>query len=217
MKKIVLSFIILLCSLKAYAYENNDFQVWNTEVEEFKVTKNSKIIFEQEFRWGDNANEFFYQHYDVGFFYNFNKNINAGFGYRQVYDLKDGTFKPSEEPFWTLTFSDQLAGWKLDTRSRLEYRHFSYQTDAWRYRNKFTFKSPWEFTKLKIRPFISDEVFFNLTGIDFSQNRLYGGLGLALCKNFSGEIYYMRNNIKSPGTCVWRDANVFGTKLKVSF
>jgi len=46
-------------------------------VEEFAVDKDSKIAFEEEFRWGDNAREFLFQHYDAGYFYDLRKWLNV--------------------------------------------------------------------------------------------------------------------------------------------
>lgn len=57
--------LVLISLTSVYAYDNHDFQFWNTNVEEFKVDKTSKISLEQEFRWGNNAGDFYYQHYDA--------------------------------------------------------------------------------------------------------------------------------------------------------
>jgi len=132
--------LFTLLNIKAYAYDNGDFQMWNTDVEEFKISDSSKITIEEEFRWGDNAGEFFYQHYDAGFVHDLNKSMNLGAGYRQVYEKKKGKFKLENEPYLMTTLFWELARFKFDSRSRLEYRHFDYQTDLWRYRNKFTLK-----------------------------------------------------------------------------
>ena len=74
-------FFLLIFS-RAYAYDNHDFQVWNTDGQEFKPNKFFKITTEEEFRWGNNASEFYYQHYDIGYAYLFNKYFNFGGGLR---------------------------------------------------------------------------------------------------------------------------------------
>jgi hypothetical protein len=91
--------LFLLASAPAAAFDDGDFQVWNTEVEEFSVSQERKIALEQEFRWGDNAKDFYYQHYDIGFFQKLKKYLSIGAGYRQVYELKKGKFKAEEEPY----------------------------------------------------------------------------------------------------------------------
>lgn len=201
---------------KVYAYDDGDFQVWNTDIEELKINQDAKIAFEEEFRWGDNANQFYYQHYDIGFFYNLQKWLNIGGGYRHIYELKKGKFKLENEPYVTITLLWDLKGFKFDDRNRIEYRHFGYQTDSWRYRNKFTLKFPWKFTKLEIQPYVSDEIFIGLSTIsELNQNRFSSGLSMNLTKNLKAEIYYMLQSTKSSSR--WSDANVLGTKLKITF
>lgn len=208
--------LTLILSAKAYAYDDGDFQVWNTDVEEFKINKDSKLAFEEEFRWADNANEFYYHHYDVGFFYNLEKWLNIGGGYRHVYELKKGRFKLENEPYLTATLLADLKGFKIEDRSRMEYRHFDYQADSWRYRNKVTVKLPWKWTKAEIQPYVSDEILIGFSKIkELNQNRFYSGLSMNLTNNLKGEIYYMLQSSKSAGK--WVDANVLGTKLKLAF
>lgn len=200
----------------AYAYDDHDFQVWNTDIEEFKIDNDSKIALEEEFRWGDNADEFYYHHYDVGLFYNGKKYLHIGGGYRHVYELKKGKFKPESEPYVAATLLWGLKGFRFEDRNRIEYRYFDYQTDSWRYRNKLAIKLPWKFTKMEVQPYLSDEIYIGFGGINrLNQNRFSLGLGMSPTKNIKTEIYYMLQSVKSSGD--WVDANVLGTKLKLIF
>ncbi len=210
----VLAFLSI--AINVFAYDDHDFQVWNTDVEEFKIGDNSKIALEEEFRWGGNSKEFYYHHYDLGFFYNLEKYLSLGCGYRHVLELKKGKFRPENEPYLTATLVWDLKGFKFEDRNRIEYRRFDYQTDSWRYRNKFTVKSPWKFTGLEIQPYLSDEIFIGFEGAsEFNQNRFSSGLGMNLSKNIKAEVYYMLQTTKSSGK--WIDSNVLGTKLKIAF
>ncbi len=215
--KFLVAGLFLIFTSYVYAFDDGDFQVWNTDVEEFKINKDSKIAFEQEFRWGNNAGEFYYQHYDVGFFYNLKEYLNIGGGYRQIYDLVKGKFLPCEEPYLTLTLSSAFKGFNLEDRSRMEYNEFDYKVDFWRYRNKFTLKLPWKFTRIEIQPYISDEIFIVFDGLpsDLNQNRFSSGLSMKLTKNLKAEIYYMLQSSK--GSIKWADVNVLGAKLKALF
>ena len=213
---LILSIFSIILIIKLYAYDDGDFQVWNTDVEEFKISDDSKLALEEEFRWGDNANDFFYHHYDIGYFYNLRKYLNVGGGYRHIYELKKGKFKQENEPYVAATLLWDLLGFKFEDRNRMEYRHFDYQSDSWRYRNKFTMKLPWKFTKIELQPYLSDEILIGFgTTNQFNQNRFSSGLGMNLTKNIKAEIYYMLVSSKSPGR--WLDANVLGTKLKIAF
>ena len=215
-KIFILLGLLFLVAGWASAYDDGDFQVWNTDVEEFNIGKDSKIALEQEFRWGDNVDQFYYHHYDAGFFHNLKKYLTIGGGYRQIYELKKGKFKAEDAPYLVMSLLWDIAGVSFDDRSRIEYRHFAYQADSGRYRNKITMKLPWKFTRINIQPYFSDEGLFSLGGTNmFNQNRLAAGLGASLAKNLKAEIYYMLQSTRNPGD--WVDANVLGTKLKVVF
>ena len=234
MKRIVLvvTGAVLFLSANAYAYKDGDFQVWNTDTEEFKIDKDTKMILEQEFRWGGSAKDFYYQHYDLGFFYNPRKYLNVGAGYRHVLSKSNNKFFVENEPYITATLLWDISGFKFDDRSRLEYNHFDYKDDTWTYRNKFTVKSPWKFTpleklkdmlpyflsgftKLEIQPYVSDEIFVLFDdGQRLNKNRATAGLAMTITKNLKGEIYYMLQSSKSRK---WTEANVLGTKLKLAF
>jgi hypothetical protein len=207
--------LVLVLTVNAYAYKDGDFQVWNTDSEEIKINQDARIVLEQEFRWGGSAKEFYYQHYDLGFFYNLQKHLNVGAGYRHVLSRSKAKFLVENEPYITATLLWDLAGFKFDDRSRVELNHFDYKDDTWTYRNKFTIKSPWKFTALEIQPYLSDEIFILFDdGQRLSKNRFFAGLGMNFTKNFKGEIYYMLQSSKS---AEWTEANILGTKLKLAF
>jgi len=200
----------------AFAYDDGDFQVWNTETEEYKINKDAKVVLEEEFRWGGSAKEFYYQHYDLGFFYGLQKHLNVGAGYRHILFKSGGKFLVENEPYLTATLLWDFAGFKFDDRSRLEYNHFDYKDDTWRYRNKFTVKPPWKFTRFEIQPYLADEIFvFFDDSQRLNQNRFFAGLGMVITRNLKAEIYYMLQSTK--GSKLWTAINVLGTKLKLVF
>jgi len=215
------SLLILLLTLVSggalHAYDDGDFQVWNTDIEEVKIGKSLKIALEEEFRWGDNAREFFYHHYDAGVSYLVNKFLGVGGGYRRIYELRKGKFEPENEPYITATLYGAIRGLALESRSRMEYRNFNYKPDSWRYRNKFSIKLPWKFSRFELQPYFADEIFVSFASgtNQFNQNRLSSGILFKLTSSIKAEIYYMLNSIKNSGK--WTDANVLGTKFKITF
>ncbi len=222
MKKKILAAVVLglMIAGSVYAYDDHDFQVWNTDIEEMKLNKKSKLVFEQEFRLGDNASDLYYQHYDVGYVDDLSKYLNVGIGYRYIKEMKNKAFRVENEPYLLATLFWELAGFKFDSRNRFEYRTFDYdQVDSGRYRNKLTVKFPWKFTKIEIQPYLADEIFIRFNGTDLNQNRIFAGLGFNTTKNLKGEIYYMLQSTKnySKFGSTWTDTNVLGTKLKLIF
>lgn len=209
--------LFIFSVLNAYAYDNHDFQVWNIEAQEFKVSKTSKVTLEEEFRWGNNASDFYYQHYDVGYVYLFNDYFNFSGGYRYVLHKVSDKFRESSQPYLTAFMYWNPAGFNLTNRIRLEYRYYDYQSDTCVFRNKLDVKFPWKFTKFAIQPMIAEEIFFKLNGGVLDENRLSAGLAFNLTRNLKGEICYMLRSAKAANTCVWVESNVLSTKLKLSF
>lgn len=211
--------IAALVGGRAYAYDNRDFQVWNTDAEEMKINDKLKVTLEEEFRWGDNASELYYQHYDIGLGYALNKSWDLKLSYRHVLEKKSGKFKVENEPNINATYKWNFLGCDMSNRFRLEYRHFDYQTDTWRYRNMLTVKAPWEFTRFKIRPFIADDLFIVSKGAAINNNRFYSGLGFKITKNFEGDIHYLLQHTRTVGKTktTWPHVNVLGIRLKAVF
>lgn len=216
-KAIFIILTVMLFSVgKSFAYNDGDVQVWNTDVEEMKISEKWKAVAEQEFRWGRNAEQFFYQHYDFGLIFSVNKHWNLGMGFRHILTKSNGDWKIEDDPYVMATLSGELAGFKVENRHRLEYQHFDYKNDNGRYRNKLALKLPWKFTRLEIQPFFSDEIFVRFVKEDpFNQNRFSSGLSMNMTKNFKTELYYMLQSSK--GSAGWTDAHVIGTKFKLCF
>jgi len=205
----------VILTTQVYAYDDGDFQVWNTENQEFKINQKTKITLEEEFRWGDDAGEFYYHHYDAGFVYGLNKRLDLGVNYRQIYEKKKGKFKDENRPHLNAVLKYDFYGFKIEDRNRIEFRHFNYQADFGRFRNKFTVKFPWKLTVLEIQPYLADEMFWDFQNKAFSRNRFYSGFGLNFTKSLKAEIYYMLQSSRSGNN--WADTNVLGRKLKLVF
>ena len=212
----IISIILFFSVVKSFAYEDGDVQFWNTDVEEIAISQDWKAVAEQEFRWGENVSEFFYQHYDLGLIYKINTHGNVGFGFRYILGKSKGDWKVENAPYVTATVSGEREGFKIEDRSRLEYHQLDDQSDNGRYRNKLTVKLPWKFTRMGIQPFFSDEISIRFMKDDpFHQNRLSFGLSMNMTKNLKADLYYMLQSSK--GSAGWTDANIIGTKLKLSF
>jgi len=206
---------VLMFLGSAYAYDDGDFQVWHTDFEEKKINEKFKISLEEEFRWGNNASELYYQHYEPGITYNINKHWDVSLKYRHIYDKKGDKFKLENQPNLNANVKWELFGCSFENRFRLEYRHFDYQVDSWLYRDKITIRSPWKFTRLEIQPYLANEVFMNFYNTVFHRNRFYAGLGFSLTKHIRADIHYLLQSSKNSHK--WSAANVLGSSIKLIF
>lgn len=213
----VLAFLLIIsAAAKAYSYENGDFQIWNTDYEDIKIAKDVKLSMEQEYRFGENASELYYQHYDWGFVFGFDKRLDIGLGYRFVLERYKHKWREEHMPNANATFKFDIWKFKFDDRNRIEYRHFRFKDDSVRYRNKFGLKYPIEFKTIKISPYSSDEIFITSDSTGFNENRFSTGLEFDLTKYVKADIYYMFKSNKIKGH-KWNNTNVLGTKIKIIF
>lgn len=206
---------IFLCD--CYPFDDGDFQYWNTEGMSVKLDKNWKIELGEEFRFGDDAEDFYYQHSELGLIYSdLFKWLDAGVNYQLVYEEKDDDWQYENRPHLNAILKYDVRGLKLTDRNRLEYRDKEGgHDDGWRYRNKVTVKLPLQLTRFKIQPYAADEVFIDFNEEKFNRNRLYCGADFKIFKNLKGELYYLLQ--VSEKNNKWTDINALGTKLKFAF
>ncbi len=216
MLRFILLITVILFSGAAYAFDDGDFQYWNTESASWKLNDNWKMSLEQEFRWGDDAANLYYRHTDLGWSYSGAVDwLTLGINYRHVNEEKSGEWKYENRPHFNAEAKFKLLGLDFSNRGRFEYRNQEDSDNFWRYRNKFGFKLPWEMTKWAIQPYMADEIFYDFDIGQMNGNRLYTGFALKPLNNLSAEIYYLWET--KEGASKWTDKHVLGTKLKLSF
>lgn len=218
MAKKILLITALAASIafNAHAYDNGDFQIWNTNYQNVEIIKKIKLAMEQEFRFGENASELYYQHYEWGAIFGFDKMLDIALCYRLVLDKYKHKWREEDQPNVNMTLKFDLWKFKLDDRNRIEYRHFRFKEDSVRYRNKFGIKLPLDLLKMKVSPYAADEIFIASDSTGFNENRFSSGIEFGLTKYVKADIYYMfkSNKIKDEK---WNSANVLGIKCRVAF
>jgi len=207
--------LLAAANLKAYAYENGDFQIWHTEAQEFELTNKWSMPIEEEWRYGNDAAELYYQHYEAGIAYDINKYFTVTGNYRQVWEGERGKLRPEYRPYIQAIPKLDIWVFKFEDRNRLEYRLFDYKDDILRYRNKVSVKLPLEFHGFEFAPYVANEIFVDINEAIMRKNRFSTGIILNVVKGLKGEVYYMLQSTKKSGR--WTGANILGLRLKVSF
>ncbi len=142
--------------------------------------------------------------------------LDLGFFYRLVYEKYKQKWREEDMPNVNVTLKLDLWKFKFDDRNRIEFRHFRYKKDNVRYRNKFGIKLPFDFAKIKISPYASDEIFVSSDGTGYNENRFFTGTEFELTKYVKADLYYMLKNSRIRED-KWSCANVLGTKVKIAF
>ena len=208
--------LILSFSFECFSFDDGDFQYWSSLSASWSISDDWKAVVEEEFRLGDDGQDFTYQNSDLGFEYSGIADwLSVGFNYGHVFEKSDGKWLEENRPHLNAAVKWELFDCSLSNRARFEYRNRESGQEAWRYRNKFSLKFPCKFTKFEIQPYVADEVFVDFDQGELNRNRVYTGFALKLSKHINAELFYLWQRSKSSST--WVDYNTLGTKLKFSF
>lgn len=77
-----------------FAFDDGDWQYWNTEDVSVKFSGDWKLAVEEEFRYGDQMSNFYYNHTDLGLTYSgLTDWFDLGINYRHIYEDKSSDWK----------------------------------------------------------------------------------------------------------------------------
>ncbi len=214
---VIVGIVFLLIPLDGYAYKDGDWQYWNTESIKVKINDKLHVYIEEEFHFGDDVEEFYYQHSHLQLDFKLNDWFTFSPAYRQVFELSAiDDWYTEYRPMLNGTVKFKLGDWSVSDRIRGSYRMFNIdKKDVWRIRNKIKIKTPFRFTLLGINPWMADEIFVERYKTGVYRNRLYIGVGFNVIKQIKGDIFYLWQSSEKEGE--WIDCNVVGTKLKLYF
>jgi hypothetical protein len=195
----------------ADAFDDGDWQLWNTESLEGALSEDTKVKFEEEFRFGGDIEELYYHHADIGISHSVTQWFSVGVNYRQVYEVKAETWIVENRPHVNTTFAWRFGSLKVQDRVRFEYRVNSASDDAWRYRNKVSAKPDWK----PVSPYLSDEIFYDPEEGELNRNRVCLGVAGTLWRVVKGDLFYMIQSSKKHDE--WSSYNIIGIKLAAGF
>jgi len=217
-KKIVLLSLGLslfsFCS--AHAFQNGDFQYWNTETINVKLSDKAKLGIQEEFRFGKSASTWYYNHTDIGVKYKTNKYLETGVFYRQIIEKESKHWVPEYRPHIDATLKTDLLGFTLKDRNRISYRIRKSKHSTWLYRNKATVEFPLDLNYFKFTPYAADEIFIQTDTKGIRRNRLYLGIKFSLVEKLTVDIFYLRQATRGTKD-KWTDYNIFGTSATILF
>ncbi|WP_045118675.1 DUF2490 domain-containing protein [Haliangium ochraceum] len=96
--------------------------------------------------------------------------------YRRAWIRPQDDWLPENRLFAEGYFADVLAGVRLTSRSRFEFRFFDHRDDDVRIRNEFTVQGPWRLTPLALRVYAEEEFFLSVGERHLEANWLGAGL-----------------------------------------
>ena len=107
----ILFLVVLLVALPSFAFDNGDFQYWNSENVELKLKDGVTLDLQEEFRFGGNAGTFYYNHTDLGIKCIVTDYFEFSANYRHVFNIKDDDWDSLYE--WVLELGSLRLPWML--------------------------------------------------------------------------------------------------------
>lgn len=118
----------------------------------------------------------FFGYTGIGLGYNLNDQWSVRAGYRHAWIRPGDDWLEENRPYVEAYYAKKINGFRVTNRSRVEFRFFDYREDDVRLRNEIVIEAPWEFTSLKLKPYVEEEVFYGFNGSHVEANWLGGGL-----------------------------------------
>lgn len=205
-------------SVSGALVEDEDFGVWNQYDVEKKLDENWKLRLGEDVRFRETSGLFYFDTH-AGVSYRFWGPFVFGAEYLQV--RSKVRIRGKERFLWEyrprnfLTAQAKIKGYQFENRNMLEYRFKESLPNSTRYRNLTGVTAPYKWTRWEFQPYASEEIFIETNRNGVVESRMIGGMKLRVYKNLHGSVYYMRLSQKN-NSGGWRDANVFGTGLKLS-
>lgn len=207
--------VLVTTGLSAYAYDDGDWQFWNTDGVEYKLSDKVKLSADAEVYFGDDMTDFYYWHVQPGACVTIAPWLEAGVNYRYLEEKKNGEWMTENRPAMFGTLIQKIAGFSISDRNMLEYRSREDTDDTWRYRNKLRVVAPLKLTKFEIQPYVDEEIYVDLDDKELNQNRASAGLASKPLKNLKADVYYMKKMDWKNGD--WLETNILGLSLKLCF
>ena len=197
----------------AHRVPETDVQSWNDVQLTAPVNKRIDFLMQGTLRLGDNLTKAVDERFGAGFNYKLNPYVTfqeSIFG--RVARAPRGRSEHETRLTLGATLQKPIGKFALSDRNWFERRWRDPQVDAWRYRNRLRLEHPFQIKKTSFTWFVSDEVFYDWSLHDWVRNRAAVGVAHTFNKQFTLDIYYMRQNDgrSRPG-----DLHVIGTVWRI--
>ncbi|MBN1385164.1 MAG: DUF2490 domain-containing protein [Elusimicrobia bacterium] len=215
MKKILIGLIAGVCILTVEA-NTSDLNYTNYTSLTIPVNEKLDILFKTTINFRDDMSEHDMSWMDLGFEYKTYNWLSLGLNYRGFWVKPVDEWSYENRPHINATLKWSMYGFRLSNCCRFELRDFeSPKKNDIRYRNIVDIIPPVRFTRLKITPFVHDEMFYSFNADKLNMNWLDTGAIFNIIGNFKGGLFY-RWQYAELGVD-WSSINILGTMMLYSF
>ena len=203
------------CIGSAQAFDANDFQIRKQIAMKGKIAEKISVSLYEEFRFADNASDFYYIESDVGVTYPFLPVLAGAVHYRQLFTEKNGGWVAEQRPHLNLMFYHSRDELKLELRDRIELRFCG--SDELKVRNRTRLKAsyPVEIAAITLKTYVADEIFYDFKKEALNRNRVYIGASFPWTDKIGGDWYYLLESNEKDDE--WKNYHILGIKTYVKY
>ena len=163
------------------------------------------------FHYDDNS----FGYTGIGLAYNLNENWSLRAGYRHAWIRPGDEWLEENRPYLEGYYAKRWKGFRVTNRSRFEFRFFDDRDDDIRFRNEIVVEAPWEFTSLKLKPYLEEEFFYGFDQSQFQANWLGGGVSWRPIDGLKLKLGYRWVHQRIGAN--WRNRNLIVTGVNLFF
>ena len=206
--------LILLCFIESGAAERTDVQLWSTFTVYKQITPLIKSRIGEELKWRHQVSTFFLDRLDVGVDVKAASWLTWGLAYKAVHLHQDDTFRRFNVPYGDIILKWNLKRWVVDARDRFEYWIPPREKRFVRIRQRLRLAPAQPFFKLRAKPYVAEEYFYDLNASGFKLNRIYLGSTFWTGRLMQVEAYYCLQHLSSDAG--WWRHTIWGTRLSLN-
>ena len=211
MKYFFLGTLLLLGNFVLGQDEETENYVWSYSSMSGNISEKTQLVFAEKLHYNVTRGQFDYNQSDLILYRKLHKNFSIGMAIRNAHAGRNGNRVSEITPQLYGVYKANPKNIGIIWSNRFGYRNFDTGDKQVRYRNKLTLISPLSYTKLRIRPYVAEEMFIKLNQDGFYNLRLFGGLYLFDIRFLKVNLFYCYNMIESDD--VWKHQNVAALNL----
>ena len=192
-----------------------DTQFWLDQSVSHVLGEDLKLRVKLQERWVDDVSRLNHLHVEGGVTRRLQAGQSLGFNVRhQGLENAEGDWQHETWPIGVLSFKGNILGWPVSQRNRIEWRVREERGNRFLARAGFKVDAPRPLGRWKVRPYVADEVFFDVREESFWRNRIFMGLKLPVGERVGLDLYGMFESTDRAQR--WQENLVGGIRLALT-
>jgi hypothetical protein len=218
-RNIVMS-LLICATAAAKAWDSSENQIWLEGSVSGNIYEKLSLKLTEQIRYKEEGDLYCYNHTDLCLAYRFSKAWKLTTGFRHISTRGSRTKPWTDKEMYHLNQINKVTLFnRIDFQSRLRlcYTEADNTTCLADVRPEFCITPAKGFTAWKIKPYLSDEIMYNLNEAHLYRNRVNTGIMLAPVKALSLKLFIMHENTQKTKEADFNENFNYGLFANYSF